>query len=180
MGVGARFLFLNDRFGFLLISEAAGKCETRILFFLQDHRPCVFAAFRPNWFGAKKKRGDHYLISQDEVIDDAMVPIELPAPRLRFAGFSHDGEIISPTSVSIFPFATGQLSNGVVQLHDALRRRQALCAQPGSHHGKSQLTLFVIQFLKADALTGIGMLVGPLPPFIGIIGKGCFGALSVS
>ena len=172
--VGSVLFGLKHRLGLLRVGQAAGKGEPGVLLVLQNDGALVVALVRPDGFGSEEHRRYHDLVTEDEVVDDAVVPVELPAPRLGLRRFAHEGEMVGPATVAVFPVAPGQLGDGVVQLHDVPGRLQPAGTETGPDHLEGQGALIVVQFLEGHALPRQRMLVGPASPLVVIDGKSRF------
>ena len=70
-----------------------------------------------------EERRHHHLVAEDEVVDDGVVAVELPAPRLGGGGLPHDRDVVLPLAVLVEVVA-GQFAEGLVEAHDVARELQ--------------------------------------------------------
>ena len=107
------------------VGEAAEQRQALALLVLQDRRALVLARGAIDRLGADEGRRHHDLIAQDEVVDDDVMAVELPAPRLGGRGRAHHGDVVEPLAV-VLEVVVVQLAQRVVQLHDVARELSPL------------------------------------------------------
>ena len=108
-------------------------------------------------------RRHHDLIAQHEVIDDRVMAVELPAPRLGSRRRPHHRDVVPPFAVLVEVVA-GQLGERLVEAHDVARLLQARALSAAPQQPERQLALAVGHLEKADTLANVEALVHPLPP----------------
>ena len=114
-----------------------------------------------------EERRHHHLIAQHEVVDDRVMAVELPSPRLGRRRLAHQRDVVLPLAVLLEVVAV-ELGQRVVQLHDVLGQRQAPGAQRRAQQGDRRGALRGGQLLEAHALTPVEVLIHPLAP-LGVI-----------
>ena len=77
-------------------SSAWSMARPLILLVLQDDGAFVLARLRDHRLGAREERRHHHLVAQHEVVDDGVMAVELPAPRLFGGRLAHDGDVVLP------------------------------------------------------------------------------------
>ena len=113
--------------------------------------------------GSHEGRRHHDLVAQDEVVDDQMMAVELPAPRAGVGWLAHHGEVVQALAVLIEPL--GHLGDGFVEAHDVARLLESLGAQRRLKERKRPRPLRFGHLLEAHALPRIAVDVVPLAPF---------------
>src|SRR5262249_13524372 len=90
---------LDDRLLALRVIERIDHRQSLVLLVLQNERSFVFAGMGDDWLGACEGRGHDHLIAQHEIVDDQMVSVELPSPRLLVRGLAHHRDPVEPFAV---------------------------------------------------------------------------------
>ena len=126
-------------------------------------RPCTCRMRAVTGSEPDEERRHHHLIAQHEVVDDGVMAVELPAPRLGRRRLAHHRDVVLPLAVLLevvavelasvsLSFMMSCVSVRPLALNDARSRATA-----ASRCARGQL-------LEAHALTPVEMLVHPLPP----------------
>ena len=111
----------------LIGCECGHECQALVLFVLQHGRAFVLTAFSDHWFRAHERGRHHHLITQDEVVDDEMMPVELPSPGICGGRRAHHREVVQPLAVLVEVLA--QLGEMVIEPHDVARLLEPSGAQ---------------------------------------------------
>ena len=93
--------------------------------------PCTCPTCAIDRLRSGEERRHHHLIAEHEVVDDRVVAVELPAPRLGRRRRAHHRDVIAPLAVAI-EVVVVQLAERVVEAHDVARLLQPLGAQRGA------------------------------------------------
>ena len=91
-------------------SSALQHGQAAVLLVLQDRRALVFAGRRDDRLGAGEERRHHHLVAEHEVVDDGVMAVELPSPRLLGGRLAHDRDVIAPFAQEIEVVAVSSAS----------------------------------------------------------------------
>ena len=126
-------------------------------------------------FRPREVRGHDHLVAEDEVVDDGVMAVELPAPRLGGRGLAQHRDEVQPFAQKLM--IVRELGQRFVQAHDVARELQPLRAERRAHEAEGRLALRLGHLLEADALAHVEVLVHPFAPFGIVDGKQRPGAL---
>ena len=134
---------------------------------LQDRRAGVLARGRDHRLGAEETRRHHDLVAEHEVVDDQVMAVDLPAPRLGGRWRPHHGDVIEPLAIRL-EIVVVQFAQRVIELHDVAAQRQPAGAERGAQQAEGGLTLGRRHLGEADTGATVEMLVHPAAP-LGIV-----------
>jgi hypothetical protein len=158
-----RQLAADRRLRLLLGGERAHQREPLAFLRAEHPDPGVLSAVRVTGLRPEEGRRHHELIAEDEAVDDQVVAVDLPAPRIRGGGRAHDAEPVEPLPV-LFP-AARHLADEVVEPHDVAHGREAAVAQARGKKGEAALTLGRCERVERHAVAHeVRVDVAPLPP----------------
>jgi hypothetical protein len=152
------------RCGTLLLRERLQERQAGVLFILHYDGALVLAGVGARRLGAEERRRHDDLIAEHEIVDDEMMAVELPAPRLGRRRRAHHCDPVQPLVV-LDEVVVVELAERAIQLHDVAAQLQPLRAQRGAHQPEGGFALCFAHLVEADALAHVEADVHPLAPF---------------
>ncbi len=121
-----------------------------VLLGLEHAGACVDAGFGDDRFRAHEHWRDDHLVADDKAVDDEVVAVDLPAPRLVLRRLAEDADEVDPLAV-LRP-AAGDLADGVVEAHDVARGAEAAGAQRVFDQAQGGVALGVSEVFQQHAV----------------------------
>ena len=149
--------------------QGVDERQPLVLLVLQHRRALVLARRGDDRLGAGEERRHHHLIAEDEVVDDRVVAVELPAPGFSRRRRAHHGDEVLPFA-QLVEVVVVQLGQRFVEPHDVAGLLQAAGAQRRAHQAEGRLALRRAHLQEAGAVPDVEALVHPLPP-LGVVDR---------
>ena len=154
---------VENRLAALLSAQRVDERQPLVLLGLQHAGARVDARLGDHRLGAHEHRRDHHLIADDEAVDDQVMAVDLPAPRLVLRWLAEHADEVDPLAV-LGP-APGDLADGVVQPHDVARGAEAARAERLLDQPQRGRTLLVVEIFQQHAVTHQERVdIPPAPP----------------
>src|SRR5262249_40435546 len=131
--------------------ECAHQRVALLLLGSKHARPLVLAEPRQHGLGAHESWRHHQLIAEHETIDNEVMAVDLPAPRIAWRGVSKDAEPIEP--LPVFFGLAGDLESVLVELHDVAGASVSRCAHAFAHQAERGPALIISEISEANAVS---------------------------
>jgi hypothetical protein len=162
--VAAAFSGIENRRGALPGVERLHEGERELLLGREQRRARIFARLGRDRLRSHERRRHHDLVAEHEIIDDRMMAVDLPPPRLGRRRRPHDREPIEMLAVLVE--ARDELGEMMVEPHDVARRRIASRTEPGAEQLVGSRALRIAHFMETHALAWEAVHVRPVSPFV--------------